>query len=933
MKKKPSGQSKIGALAVAMAFALPCVAAEMLAGGDFEWAAKGKPAGWRTSSASGGLLAPGEGLNGSAAIGVEDDGTNNCKWLSPPVMLEPNRVYGFAAQVKTFGHGALTIGTPTVNVTGQGCKKEGVWEERRAIVFSSDFPKAYPETFRLGEYHARGKFLFDEARVVPLKVDYAQREGLALGHGERMAGNRYFFDSQWVNDARIHARPLHALKNMMFNTDRCDAGGGAYIVYRHELPGRTFRVAAVKFSAATVKHGAIIEASTDGTRWTKIAAPTNFPAEGLKLDVPAPLLPAKRLFVRLTVAPKGWMRLLGYSFSGEVDGAPVYLAGSSRYLDAESGKEFARVDAPCFYTTGYGAQLAVPGMPFAAWTALSGWKVPKTHPVPETKTASVRLAAAGNEAEAVQLVLCPTEDLESAQVSCAGDLRLSSWFGLRTVATIPAASVEVFRVGYVPVVRVKDCVGCADDWPDTLLPQDAKPTPFTPAALKKGESAPYWIRVKVPKGLPPGVYRGDLRVSCLRKTGTSATCNVPFEVEVYGFDLPDRMTMRTAFGLYTGAIDRYHRLKTPEEKKRVYAMYLESLSMHHVSPYDPTCGKKWKTKWANGEPIIDWTEWDAAMEDARKRYGFTDFRLPGPLGLGAGNEAQSFPAVVPGLGMKSDNPDYEKHEAKYLRAIEAHLKEKGWLKDAYVYCYDEPRPGADKYVKAGLSLVAKYAPGLDRLLTAPVRETLVGGPNIWCPIARDLHLPGTAERRAAGERFWWYVCMFPKPPYPSLFIDHPGVDLRVWLWQSWREEMEGILIWNTTWWTSNLAYPDPKHPQNPYLDATAWSPRYPGVGASNGDGRFFYPPPHACAAFDSGEEIGPVIERPVETVRLEYVRDGIEDFEYFAMLKKLDPANPLLKVPPEVSASPTTFSVDPIHMENHRAKLAREIERLSKGSR
>ena len=40
------------------------------------------------------------------------DGTNNCKWLSPPVMLEPNRVYGFAAQVKTFGHGALTIGTP-----------------------------------------------------------------------------------------------------------------------------------------------------------------------------------------------------------------------------------------------------------------------------------------------------------------------------------------------------------------------------------------------------------------------------------------------------------------------------------------------------------------------------------------------------------------------------------------------------------------------------------------------------------------------------------------------------------------------------------------------------------------------------------------------------------------------------------------------------
>lgn len=919
----------------AAAWLLPAVALAaadcgLLPGGDFEWAAKGVKAGWRTSSQQGWLLAPGEGVGGSAAIGVEDAGTNNCKWLSPPVMLEPSRVYGFSAQVKTFGHGAMTIGTPSLNVTAPAGSKEGVWKERRVIVFSSDSPKAYPETFRLGEYHAHGKFLFDAARVAPLKVDYAQRDGIALGHGERLAGNSYFFNSQWVNDACIHARPLHALKGMMFNTDRCDAGGGAYIVYRHELSGRTFRSAAVKFSAATVRNGALIEASADGMRWIKIAAPTNFPADGLRLDIPASFLPATQLFVRLTIAPKGWMRFLGYSFSGEVDGAPVYLAGSSRYLDAESGKEFARVDAPCFYTTGYGARLETPGMPFAAWTALSGWKVPKAHPVPEARTNAVRVAAAANETEAVQLVLSPTEDIAGVRVECEGDMKLGKWFGIATAATVPSSAVEVFRVGYVPVVRVKDCVGCADDWPDTLLPQDLgeDAAPFTPAALKKGESAPFWIRVKVPKGAPPGIYRGGLRVACRRADGGEAVCRVPFEVEVYGFTLPDRMTIRTGFGLYTGAIDRYHRLKTAEDKRKVYAMYLESLSAHHVSPYDPTCGVKWKVRWANGEPVIDWTAWDAAMEDARRRYGFTDFRIPAPLGLGGGDEATSYPGVVPGLNMKSDHPDYERHEAKYLKAIEAHLKEKGWLKDAYVYCYDEPRRGADKFVKAGLSLVGKYAPGIDRLLTAPVRESLVGGPNIWCPIARDLHLPGSAERRAAGDRFWWYVCMFPKPPYPSLFIDHPGVDLRVWLWQSWREKMEGILIWNTTWWTSNLAYPDPKHPQNPYLDATAWSPRYPGVGASNGDGRFFYPPPRACAAFDAEKEIGPVLERPVESIRLEYIRDGIEDFEYFALLKRLDPSSPLLAVPPEVSASPTEFSIDPVHMERHREKLAREIGRI-----
>ena len=85
------------------------------------------------------------------------------------------------------------------------------------------------------------------------------------------------------------------------------------------------------------------------------------------------------------------------------------------------------------------------------------------------------------------------------------------------------------------------------------------------------------------------------------------------------------------------------------------------------------------------------------------------------------------------------------------------------------------------------------------------------------------------------------------------------------------------------------------------------------------------------AAFDEEREIGPVLSPPIETIRLEYVRDGLEDFEYFTILKRLDPDNPLLEVPPEVSASLTQFSIDPAHMERHRRKLAAAIaERKTK---
>ena len=63
------------------------VSAAMLPDGDFENTAKGEKTGWRTTSNAGRVLAPGKGMGGSAAIGVDGVGTNNCKWLSPPVMV------------------------------------------------------------------------------------------------------------------------------------------------------------------------------------------------------------------------------------------------------------------------------------------------------------------------------------------------------------------------------------------------------------------------------------------------------------------------------------------------------------------------------------------------------------------------------------------------------------------------------------------------------------------------------------------------------------------------------------------------------------------------------------------------------------------------------------------------------------------------------
>ena len=80
----------------------------------------------------------------------------------------------------------------------------------------------------------------------------------------------------------------------------------------------------------------------------------------------------------------------------------------------------------------------------------------------------------------------------------------------------------------------------------------------------------------------------------------------------------------------------------------------------------------------------------------------------------------------------------------------------------------------------------------------------------------------------------------------------------------------------------------------------------------------FYPPP---ACFDGGTAF--VDAMPVPTRRVEMIRDGVEDYEYFAMLRQKNPNHPLLQVPADVYSSLTAYNYDPAALEAHREKLAR----------
>ena len=172
-----------------------------------------------------------------------------------------------------------------------------------------------------------------------------------------------------------------------------------------------------------------------------------------------------------------------------------------------------------------------------------------------------------------------------------------------------------------------------------------------------------------------------------------------------------------------------------------------------------------------------------------------------------------------------------------------------------------------------------------------------------------------------------------------MFIDHPGTDLRIWLWQTWKYKVTGLLFWTTTLWSTGVAYPD--HPQNPYEDPMGWKSNPYVAGArepwGNGDGRFVYPPEAA-----GGVATEPILDGPVACVRMEMLRDGIEDYEYMVMLQRLldekgDALSSrmkrryqrLLEVPDSISADLVTYTKDPAPIEKHRARVAEAIEKLA----
>ena len=65
-------------------------------------------------------------------------------------------------------------------------------------------------------------------------------------------------------------------------------------------------------------------------------------------------------------------------------------------------------------------------------------------------------------------------------------------------------------------------------------------------------------------------------------------------------------------------------------------------------------------------------------------------------------------------------------------------------------------------------------------------------------------------------------------------------------------------------------------------------------------------------------------------MRLECLRDGMEDYEYFHALRRIDPDHPLLTLPEAIVTDPFDWTKTPQRLQEYRNRLAEAVENSKK---
>lgn len=466
---------------------------------------------------------------------------------------------------------------------------------------------------------------------------------------------------------------------------------------------------------------------------------------------------------------------------------------------------------------------------------------------------------------------------------------VSLQFAVRSARGAQKLSVEVDppqRDGAALEARARwvDYVPVGSNPPGTPFDEVIRPAPALfpdplreefPVELPPATTHAIWLTIHAPPGAEPGLYRGAITV----RGGEQRLATASYAVRVMAAAVPAEPSLQVTnwFDLSLANLRRFYKIE--QEYSEPYWQLLENLGRvmaeHRQNVILTPVSELAEPSLAGGAIRYDFSRldrWVAVFEKAGVIGTIEGGHLLGRSG-GYHSPLTVPAAVVEGgrIVRKNLDPD-DPRAAAYLRGflgqLYAHLKQRGWEKRYIQHVHDEPHDREAPVYERYARLIRESLPGIPTIDAVGLDQDIrffAGVCDIWVPVlgSFDHRMDLIRGHLAKGGQAWYYTCIVPQGRYLNRFIDLPLLKVRLLHWFNFRHNFTGFLHWGGNFW-------GPRPFENVQTVINQNRTLLPA-----GDNAIVYPDPARHSVLSS--------------IRLEAMREGIEDYELLRQLERVSP--------------------------------------------
>ncbi|MCP5109561.1 MAG: DUF4091 domain-containing protein, partial [bacterium] len=396
-----------------------------------------------------------------------------------------------------------------------------------------------------------------------------------------------------------------------------------------------------------------------------------------------------------------------------------------------------------------------------------------------------------------------------------------------------------------------------------------------PITLKKDETRSIWVTVRVPAGLTPGEYRGILRV----RQGTDTLTEVPYTLTVHEATVPPEtgLAVTNHFTLSAARTEQFYGCSPGSAPWwQLVGNVARFLASYHQTSITASPVALAQARIRGGSLTYDFSDFERFVEtfhsagvDGQIEGGNLlrrERRRDAPVMMSAWT-IENGEAVLKDLAV--EDPRAQRFLNSFLPELHRLLDRRDWTDKYLQGILDEPREWERQAFVDTADKVRRLMPGVKTIEPVGARQDLEfmeKTVDVWVPLlgSFDDKLDVLDSHVQAGGDLWYYTCLSPRGRYPNRFIDYSLTKVRILHWINFKHNYRGFLHWGGNYWG-----PEPFKDTQPVIN----------------EGRTYLPPGDAYITYPNRARLS-----LYSSIRLEQMREGIEDFALLDELARRDPA-------------------------------------------